>query len=306
MRKVTMIKKIKITNNKARLSLRDTTNGCVYPVIEVPEGAKCSDGSIVVTDGLSFKDDVGDWVDIFEDGRGYEVVEEDLPMTNNDWNTVDWDETPEDVDAVVTFKFDEPSYYKEVDGELQVQCYRSDSFECSRRREIDDVIEYFGDRFHLRPSPTSQPTVEPTPEPTESTQVETSDVEATTTPEFDWSSVDEDVEAVIVSPSGHLMVVLKECDGVLLIGSGRGVEKRMYPTCRANKIDEYPVWQLQSGEGILIRRPLATTTPEVDMYNIFKGVDNKPPISTILLEAQQSILKHHGVTGKVKFTVTCS
>jgi hypothetical protein len=138
---------------------------------------------------------------------------------NNNWNTVNWDEIPDDVDAVVTFEHDEPSYYKEVEGELQVQCYRSDSFECSHRRGIESAIEYFGDRFHLRPTPVPQPTVEPTPEPTESTQVESS---------------------------------------------------------------------------------------EVDMYAMFKGADSKPSISTILQEAQQSILKHHGVTGKVKFTITCS
>jgi len=301
-----MIKKIKITNNKARLSLRDTTNGCVYPVIEVPEGTKCSDGSIAVTDGLSFKDDVGDWVDIFEDGRGYEVVEEDLPMTNNDWNTVDWDETPEDVDAVVTFKFDEPSYYKEVDGELQVQCYRSDSFECSRRREIDDVIEYFGDRFHLRPTPITKPTVEPTPVTPESTQVESSEVEATTAPEFDWSSVEDDVEAVIIE-DGELFHQLKSVNGRLYHRVVRCGRKRWvmghYSTLAS--IEKY-LHLLGCGGCQLICRPPAITTPEVDMYDMFKGADSKPSISTILQEAQQSILKHHGVTGEVKFTVTCS
>lgn len=219
MRKVTMIKKIKITNNKARTVFRDTTNGCVYLVIEVPKGAQCPDGTIAVTDGLSFKDDVGDWVDIFKDGRGYEVVEEDKPMTNNNWNTVNWDKTPEDVDAVVTFKRDEPSYYKVVGGQLEVQGYRGETFHESLYGSIGAVIKRFGDRVHLRPTPITQPTVEPTPEPPESTQAESS---------------------------------------------------------------------------------------EVDMYAMFKGADSKPSISTILQEAQQSILKHHGVTGEVKFTVTCS
>ena len=73
-----MIKKIKITNNKARLSLRDTTNGCEYPFIEVPEGAQCPDGAVAAVGGaLSFIDDVGDVVNIYKGSRGFEVVDED-------------------------------------------------------------------------------------------------------------------------------------------------------------------------------------------------------------------------------------
>lgn len=64
-----MIKKIKITNNKARPALRDTTNGRVY---RVTNHYNHRDESV-----LYFTDDANDSVDIFEDGRGYEVVEED-------------------------------------------------------------------------------------------------------------------------------------------------------------------------------------------------------------------------------------
>lgn len=45
---------------------------------------------------------------------------------------------------------------------------------------------------------------------------------------------------------------------------------------------------------------------ETDTYDIFKSADSKLSISTILQEAQQFILKHHGVTGKVSFTVEYS
>lgn len=271
-------------------------------------------------------------------------------MTNNN-NQVNWDEIPEDVEAVITFSELQPTYLKFVNNSLYQQGHRNNKYMHSSL-DWGALMEEFGDRFHLRPSPTTQPT----PVTPESTQVGSSEVEVTITPEFDWSSVDDDVEAVIVSPLGHLMAVLKECDGVLLIGNGRGIH-RMYPTRRANKVDDYPVWQLQSGDGILIRRPPAitppsenvtckvvfyegelpegminldevlktlTTPPEVDLYDLYKKVaaevdkidvssiqtetyTPKPPsISTILQEAQQSILKHHGVTGKVKFTVTCS
>lgn len=226
-------------------------------------------------------------------------------MTNNNWNTVNWDKIPDDVDAVVTFAYDEPSYYKTVDGELQVQCFRDYSFECSSYRDTESAIEACGDRFHLRPTPTTQPTVEHTSEPTESTQVESSEVEVTTTPEFDWSSVEDDVEAVIVS-KGKIVQWLKTEDGHLLRTRSLGIidwEEGYYKTLddrEKNMCDYY------DKGAKLLRRPPATTPPEVDMYSIFKSVESKPLISTILQEAQQSILKHHGVTGKVKFTVTCS
>lgn len=63
-----MIKKIRVTNNKARPALRDTPNGSVYCVSHHYNG---HDESI-----LFFTDDANDSVDIFEDGRGYIVVEE--------------------------------------------------------------------------------------------------------------------------------------------------------------------------------------------------------------------------------------
>jgi hypothetical protein len=219
-------------------------------------------------------------------------------MTNNDWNTVDWDDVPDDVDAVITYKHDVHTYCKINSGVLDVQCWRDDAYEESCIL-LNTAKEIYGDLFHLRPTPASQPI----PEPPESTQVDSSEVEATTTPEFNWSSVEDDVEAVVVSPQGRLMAVFKEETNHLLIGSGSG---RWYVTRRSNTIDKYPLGQLKTGNGILIRRPPAITTPEVDMYDMFKGADSKPSISMILHEAQQSILKHHGVTGEVKFTVTCS
>lgn len=64
-----MIKKIKITNNKARPALRDTTNSRVYRVSNTQNSFNES--------FLTFIDDADDSVDIFEDGRGYEIVEEE-------------------------------------------------------------------------------------------------------------------------------------------------------------------------------------------------------------------------------------
>jgi hypothetical protein len=353
-----MIKNIKVTNNKARKVFRDTTNGNVYSATEVPKGSECPDEGIAIEDGLSFKDDVGDWVSIFEDGNGYEVVEETQPedevsMTNNnDWSTVDWDEIPEDVEAVVTFKDDEPSYYKVVDGRIQVQCYRSNSFSGSGFDSIGRAIEYFGDRFHLRPTPVTKPT----PEVPESTQVETLEVEATTTPEFDWSSVDSDVEAVILYKGDvvqHLKIGLS--GGLLMnIFDGDG-----WIDCSYSTIEHRELFIKHYGDGTatLLRRPPATIPPEYgvdykwfrqlkerhekvyqdicsDLFDPIKVIaddtpeamgfeevkgstdlrlkcreailSKKPSIYTTLQGAQQSILKHHGVTGEVKFTVTCS
>ena len=262
-------------------------------------------------------------------------------MTNNNWNTVNWDEIPDDVDAVVTFAYDEPSYYKTVGGEPQVQCYRANVFSYSTYGSIESAIEYFGDRFHLRPTPTTQPT----PEPTESTQVETSEVEATTTPEFDWSSVEGDVEAVLLNSTGCLATTYKHISGDLhFINPEREEYKRslfssfesvrLYlnggsclllrpPATLAPEVDTFSLADIKqlNDSGCfdaINENPIRyVVTPEVDMYDMFKETirgsnlmyntpPSKPSISTILHEAQQSILKHHGVTGEVKFTVVCS
>lgn len=224
-------------------------------------------------------------------------------MTNNNWNTVNWDEIPEDVEAVITYKSDVHTYCKMIGGVLYVQCWRDDMYEDSCI-SLNYAKDRYGDRFHLRPSPLTQPT----PEPPESTQVESSEVEATTIPEFDWSGVDDDVDAVVVSPQGRFMAAFKEGVNYLLIGSGSG---RWYVTRRSNTIDKYPLEQLKTGNGILIRRPTdeVNKPPVVSITEAFEKVaeyKQSTSISTILQEAQQSILKHHGVTGKVKFTVTCS
>lgn len=242
-------------------------------------------------------------------------------MTNN--NQVNWDEIPEDVEAVVTFKYMQPSYYKHIIGMLYVQSYRGNKYLQSDYKGMEDIMIDAGDRFHLRPSPITQPT----PELPESTQVESSEVEATTTPEFDWSSVDDDVEAVIVS-QGEIVQWLKTEDGSLLRTNSLG--KVNWSTCYYKTLDdrEKNMCDYHDKEAKLLRRPPATTPPEekvtgnVVFYKgeLPEGMINldvstiqtetytpKPPsISTILQEAQQSILKHHGVTGKVKFTVSCS
>lgn len=219
-------------------------------------------------------------------------------MTNN--NQVNWDEIPKDVEAVITFKNIQPTYLKHVDGLLYHQGHRGNKYmHCGDG--LTSLAEGFGTAFHLRPSPIT----EPTPEPSESTQVESSEVEATTTPEFDWSSVEDDVEAVITY-EGKCTQLLKTVEGILKYQ--RVGELEYTTSCWYSTLDEREkcISHYRDGTATLIRRPPAITTPEVDMYDMFKGVDSKPSILTILQEAQQSILKHHGVTGKVKFTVTYS
>lgn len=120
-----------------------------------------------------------------------------------------------------------------------------------------------------------------------------------------WDEIPEDVEAVITY-EGTCTQLLKTVEGVLKyqrVGELEYTTSYWYSTLdeRENCISHY-----RDGTATLIRRPPATTTPEVDMYDIFKSIGSKPSILTILQEAQQSILKHHGVTGEVKFTVTCS
>lgn len=218
-------------------------------------------------------------------------------MTNN--NQVNWDEIPEDVEAVVTYDIADDSFFKMIGGKLYTQLWRRHVYRESVWGGYSDIARHFGDRFHLRPSPITQPTTEPP----ESTQVESSEVEATTTPEFDWSSVEDDVEVVFLHGEGHYQGQqwYKTVDGDVMVRYPPEViyTESFYTTLleRINDAD--------AGSKCYVRPP-AITTPEVDMYDIFKGVDSKPSISTILQEAQQSILKHHGVAGKVLFTVTYS
>lgn len=239
-------------------------------------------------------------------------------MTNNN-NQVNWDEIPEDVEAVVTYlSIPTPNYYKTMYGKLMCQRYRHGEYEIVNGT-LDDLKYNHGYQFHLRPSPITQPT----PVTPESTQVENSGVEDTTTPEFDWSSVDDDVEAVCISPEGELYAQYKYIEDELYWARPSW---EMYKKSKFTSL--MSVAYQPNGDGILIRRPPATTPPdniglnaEHDLYKkVAAEVDTldvssiqtetytpKPPsISTILQEAQQSILKHHGVTGKVKFTVTCS
>jgi len=265
---------------------------------------------------------------------------------NKHWNTVDWSQIPEDVEAVVTFVSDDSTYYRMEDGELLCQCYRERDFSQSGWRDYEGLVEEFSDRLHLRPTPA----IQPTPEPPESTQVESSEVEATTIPEFDWSSVDEDVEAVIIE-DGKLLYQLKSVNGrlyhrVLRCGRKRwvmghystlaSIEKYLHllgcggcqlicrpPATLAPEVDTFSLADIKqlNDSGCfdaINENPIRdVVTPEVDMYDMFKEdirgsnlmcntSPSKPSISTILQEAQQSILKHHGVTGKVNFTVTCS
>lgn len=297
-----MIKKIKIISTKSTVGfnrnvLRDTTVGKIYDVVECKAGERNSYGMVSSYDTLSFIDDVYDKVCIWKQDTTYEVIEEDQSMTNN--NQVNWDKIPEDVGAVVTYEGWKPLHLKMVDGYLFVQVVGAGSYVERDKGSLDGYMRKFGDRFHLRPSPIAQPT----PEPPESTQVESSEVEDTTTPEFDWSSVEDDVEVVFLHGEGHVQGQqwYKTVDGNVMVRYPPEViyTESFYTTLleRINDADAVSKCYV---------RPPAITTPEVDIYDMFKGVGSKPSISTILQEAQQSILKHHGVTGKVKFTVEYS
>lgn len=190
-----------------RMVLRDTTIDNVYDAVFIKEGTRCPDNIVASEDGYSFQDDVGDWVSIWCSDSTYELVE----VTNNNehWNTVAWSQIPEDVEAVVTFESMAPNYYKTIDGALKTRDARSTRFIDSVHNNTIELQKEYGDRFHLRQTPS----IQPTPEPPESPQVESSQVEATTTPEFDWSTVEDDVEAVLLDPDGKLIYLYKTtCD----------------------------------------------------------------------------------------------
>lgn len=304
-----MIKKIKIVNHDNHC-VRDTTIGKVYDATHDE-----------VEDFLCFFDDEGDDVMIRVSDPAYKVVGEDQSMTNN--NQVNWDEIPEDVEAVVTFEHMTPNYYKVVDNTLMIRDSKNTEWESSFYSKDLKVQGTFGNRFHLRPTPSTQPT----PEPPESTQVETSEVDTTTTPEFDWSSVEDDVEAVILYKGKVVQHLKTGLSGGLLMNI---FNEEGWIDCFYSTIEDRELFIKHYGDGTatLLRRPPATTpssknvTGKVGFYEgeLPEGMipldtssiqtetyTPKPPsISTILQEAQQSILKHHGVTGKVEFTVACS
>lgn len=192
-------------------------------------------------------------------------------MTNNNehWNTVDWSQIPEDVEAVVAYFPDDPTYYKMEDGELLCQCYRMNNYSQSSWSNFDELVVEFGNRFHLRPTPS----IQLTPEPPESTQVESSPVEDTSVPEFDWSTVGDDVGAVIFE-GGSPCQLLKQGKNVLLykwVGSSQWNESNYYKNIkeREAKISEF------DGHGSvvkLIMRPPAT--PPIDKVGVELVTDN--------------------------------
>lgn len=135
--------------------------------------------------------------------------------------------------------------------------------------------------------------------------------------QVNWDEIPEDVEAVFLHGEGRgqWQQWYKVVDGYVMVRYPPEViyTESLYTTLldRINDADAASKCYI---------RPPATTPPEenvtckVELYEgelpegmISLDEEPKPPsISTILREAQQSILKHHGVTGKVKFTVTCS
>jgi hypothetical protein len=72
-------------------------------------------------------------------------------------NSVDWDEIPEDVEAIVLFNHDVPSYYKMIDGVLHVQCYRGDTYEESTNKDYSELQHSEGSALHYRPSESFSP-----------------------------------------------------------------------------------------------------------------------------------------------------
>lgn len=67
-------------------------------------------------------------------------------------NFIDWDRIPEDVEAIVTFDRDAPSYYKMMNGVLHVQCYRGFSYKKSVNKNYEVLQYQYGERLQHRPS----------------------------------------------------------------------------------------------------------------------------------------------------------
>lgn len=210
-------------------------------------------------------------------------------MSNNEHcNTVDWSQIPEDVEAVVTFEHMTPNYYKVVDNTLMIRDSKNTEWESSFYSKDLKVQGTFGNRFHLRPTPSTQPT----PEPPESTQVESSQVEDTSVPEFDWSTVEDDVEAVFIFENGTQKY--KVIDSVLMYNRGDGYKRSSHEF-----LGERVASAQKCCTTYYIRPPATPLLDKVDESSV-------PSIQSILSDAQELIKKHHSITGEVKFTIKCS
>lgn len=179
-------------------------------------------------------------------------------------NSVDWDEIPEDVEAIVIYKYDVPSYYKMIDGVLHVQCWRGRDYKKSGIKDYEELKLCHCNRLHLRPKPL-------------------------TFNEFDWSSVDNDIEAVVLSSTGKLTHIYRTIQGNLHFASPEWGELAV---STFGSLQQVEISCKDLGKVFLLR-----PTGEVEE-------DSVPAINDILQEAQQAILQHHNISGKVTFTVT--
>lgn len=182
-------------------------------------------------------------------------------------NSIDWDEIPEDVEAIVTYYNDVPSHYKMIGGILHVQLYKDGTYHGSCSESYDGLEHCYGDRLHLRPKPL-------------------------VSNEFDWGSVDNDIEAVVLSETGELIHIYRTIRGNLHFANPEWEE---LSSSAFNSLQQVALSCKESGN-IFIMKPI----------NVVGEVEDKyvPSINDILQEAQQAILQHHNINGKVTFTVT--
>lgn len=268
-------------------------------------------------------------------------------MGNNEhWNTVDWSQIPEDVEAVVMYPHTDPTYYKMGEGGLICQCYRVNGYFKSSWSNYDKILKEVDDRFHLRPTPS----IQPTPEPPESTQVESSQGEVTNVPEFDWSTIEDDVEAVFIFENGTQKY--KVIDSVLMYNRGDGYKRSSHESlgervasaqkcCTTYYIrppatpptDKVITKGMEYDESTDTLHVTGKIDPKLDDQPITCKVEyyegelpegmidldkvggeiqveyvtlEKPSIQSILSDAQGLIKKHYNITGEVKFTIKCS
>lgn len=176
---------------------------------------------------------------------------------------IDWNEIPEDVEAIVLFNKDAPSYYKMIDRVLHVQCWRGNSYKKSGM-SYEGLKHYYGDRLHPRPK-------------------------LLVSNEFDWSSVDNDIEAVVLSETGELI--------------------HIYRTIKGNLHFTNPDWDELEISGYDSLKQVELSCKELGCVFLLRPTvevveGSVPSINDILQEAQQAILQHHNISGKVTFTVT--
>lgn len=186
-------------------------------------------------------------------------------MTNNNehWNTVDWSQIPDDVEAVVLRDGVCINTYKRIAGVLHCKVSYSNEWFESAHEDFEELTQHLDGASLLVKRPPATPPLDKMEEPV--------------------------LHQIRVDTFGSHMKRYEKVYGDAYI-------KLLTDTLHVtNKVDEQPVsYKVEYYEGDLPEGMI--NLDKVDESSV-------PSIQSILSDAQELIKKHHNITGEVKFTI---